>query len=207
MKKILLGMLLICTALSFAGRINITNETGDYSFFYVHISPSSSDSWGDDFLGSNETICAGESRRFRVNNDTYDIKIIDEDDDEYIFWNVDVSGTLDLYVSLDDLGEQNWGLPYPYSVSEGSAPITIENDLENWTIWYVYTSYSDSDSWGEDRLGSDLLSPGEAFTFYIPADDYYNFKVEDEDGDVYTLSEVWVDEDGFYWSVDLDDMD
>ncbi len=206
LKKILLGMLLICTALSFAGRINITNDTGNYSFFYVHISPSSADSWGDDFLGSSETISAGESRRFRVDNDTYDIKIIDEDDDEYIFWNVDVSGTLDLYVSLDDIGEQDWGSPSSYPVSDGSAPITIENDLGNWTIWYVYGDPSDS-PWGEDRLGSDLLSPGEELTFYVPANDYYDFKVEDEDGDVYILWEVWVDEDGFYWSVDLDDMD
>ncbi|MCK5785594.1 MAG: hypothetical protein KAH54_03440 [Candidatus Sabulitectum sp.] len=86
------------------------------------------------------------------------------------------------------------------------APVTIENDLGSWTIWYVYGDPSDS-PWGDDRLGSDLLDPGETLTFYVPAGDYYDFKCVDEDDDVYTIWEVWVDEDGFYWSVDLSDMD
>ncbi|MCK5034647.1 MAG: hypothetical protein KAS73_02055, partial [Candidatus Sabulitectum sp.] len=137
----------------------------------------------------------------------YDIKIEDEDGDEYIFWNVDVSGTVDLYVSLSDLGEQDWGSGASIgSSSGGMAPITIENDLGSWTIWYVYGDPSDS-PWGDDRLGSDLLDPGESLTFYVPAGDYYDFKCVDEDDDVYTIWEVWVDEDGFYWSVDLSDMD
>jgi len=207
LKKILLGMLLLCTAFSFAGRINITNETGDYRFFFVHISPSSSDSWGSDELGSGEVISPGESRKFHVDNGTFDIKIIDEDEDEYIFWNVYVSGSLDLNVSLDNLGEQNWGTASPNSTSNSSAPVSIINELGDWTIWYVYANSSDSDSWGEDRLGSDLLSPGEELTFYVDANDYYDFKVEDEDGDTYTLRDVWIDEDGVYWNVSLDNMD
>ena len=207
MKRALFILVMVCVAASFAGRLEITNDTGNYSFFYVYISPSSSDSWGDDMLGSSETISAGSTKSFRLNNGTYDIKVIDEDDDEYIFWNVDVSGTLDLYVSLDDLGEQDWGSSANIGSSGGGmAPVTIENDLGSWTIWYVYGDPSDS-PWGDDRLGSDLLDPGETLTFYVPAGDYYDFKCVDEDDDVYTIWEVWVDEDGFYWSVDLSDMD
>ena len=205
MKRALFILVIACVATSFAGRLEVTNDTGSYSFFYVYISPSSSDSWGDDLLGSSETISPDMTRSFRLNNGVYDVKIIDEDDDEYIFWNVEISGTVDMYVSLSDLGEQSWGSS-SISSGNGTAPITIENDLGSWTIWYAYADPSDS-PWGDDRLGSDLLAPGEAITFYVPANDYYDLKVVDEDDDTYTLWEVWVDEDGIYWSVDLSDMD
>lgn len=199
--------MLVCVAASFAGRLEITNDTGSYEFYYVKISLSSTDSWGDDRLGSSETISPGETRSFRLNNGTYDVMIEDEDGDEYIFWDVNISGTVDMYVDLGNLGEQNWGSgSSSYPTSGGSAPITIDNELGSWTIWYVYGDPSDS-PWGEDRLGSELLDPGESFTFYVPAGDYYDFKCVDEDDDTYTLWEVWVGEDGFYWNVELSDMD
>ncbi len=203
MRRTLFILMIACVAASVAGRLEITNDTGNYEFYYVKISLSSADSWGEDRLGSSETISPGETRAFRLNNGTYDIRIIDEDEDEYIFWNVNISGTVSMYVDLDDLGEQNWGSSTSVG---GTAPITIENDLGSWTIWYIYGDSSDS-PWGDDRLGSELLASGETFTFYVPADDYYDLRVVDEDDDVYTLWEVWVDSDGFYWSVDLSDMD
>ncbi|MCD4707090.1 MAG: hypothetical protein K8S62_05065 [Candidatus Sabulitectum sp.] len=204
MRKALFILTIICAAASIAGRLEITNDTGSYEFYYVNIELSSSDSWGDDRLGSSETISPGETRSFRLSNGTYDVKIEDEDGDEYIFWNVNINGTVDMYVDLSNLGEQNWGSSS--SSGTGMAPITIDNDLGSWTIWYVYGDPSDS-PWGDDRLGSDLLDPGESITFYVPADDYYDLRVVDEDDDVYTLWEVWVDSDGFYWSVELSDMD
>ena len=195
--------MMVCVAASFAARLEIINDTGSYEFFFVSISLSSAGAWGDDRLGSNETISPGEMRSFRLRNGTYDVKIEDEDGDEYIFWNVDVSGTVSMYVDLENIGRQNWGSSASIA---GSAPITIENELGSYTIWYIKGDPSDS-PWGVDRLGSELLAPGEAFTFYVPAGDYYDFKCEDEDGDTYTIWKVWVDEDGFYWSVELSDMD
>ena len=208
MRKSIIFMMMFMVAAAFAGRINITNDTGSYDFWYVHISPSSSDSWGDDWLGETEVIYAGDSRSFSVSNDTYDVMIEDEDGDTYTFWNVRVNGTVNMVVDLGNLGEQTWSSSGSTSAHTGGgmAPITIDNDLGSWTIWYIYGDPSDS-PWGNDRLGSELLHPGETMTFYVPANDYYDFKCEDEDGDTYTLWEVWVDEDGFYWSVDLSDMD
>lgn len=206
MRKALFILTIICVAASIAGRLEITNDTGSYEFYFVKISLSSADSWGDDRLESSETISPGETRAFRLSNGTYDVKIEDEDGDEYIFWNVRISGTVSMYVDLGNLGEQDWGSSSSSSSGAGMAPITIENDLGSWTIWYVYGDPSDS-PWGDDRMGSDLLDPGESITFYVPADDYYDLRVVDEDDDEYTLWEVWVDSDGFYWSVELSDMD
>jgi hypothetical protein len=186
-----------------AATIEITNGTGSWDIYYIYISPSTSDSWGDDWLGS-EIMSPGDTWEFTVQSGTWDIKLVDEDGDEYIRYNVPVSGTYTWYATLDDLGE-NWmsGGDTGY----GNAPVTIYNDLGSWTIYYIYCSSSSSSEWGGDWLGSDVVAPGESFTFYVSSGDYYDIQCEDEDGDTYSLYEVWVGGDGFYWSVDLNDID
>ncbi len=188
-----------------AATIEITNGTGNWSIYYVYISPSTSDSWGDDWLGS-DVMSPGETWEFDVTNGSYDIRLVDEDGDDYILYNIPVSGYYSWYVTLDDLGEHNYGGStgeYNY----GSAPVTINNELGSYTIYYIYCSPSSSSDWGEDWLGSEVLSPGESFTFYVTPNDYYDIQCVDEDDDTYTLMEVWVDDAGFSWDVDLGDLD
>ena len=188
-----------------ASTIEITNATGGWDVWYVYISPASSSSWGDDWLGS-EIMYDGETWEFDVVDDVYDIKLVDEDGDEYIRWNVPVEGRYYWRVTLDDLGEVDFGGSSAIVSHSGTAPVTIYNDLGSWTIWYVYVDPSDA-PWGEDRLGSELLYPGDELTVRVPANDYYDIRCVDEDDDSYTLWQVWVDEDGYYWSVDLGDLD
>ena len=95
---------------------------------------------------------------------------------------------------------------YDYASSgDGICPIDFYNELGDYTIWYIYVDLS-TDQWGEDRLGAELLEPGEVFTVWVDPG-IYDLKVEDEDGDTYTLWGVEVDEDGVYWDVTLEDMD
>lgn len=182
--------------------ITINNELGSWTLWYCYCSTSDGDSWGEDRFGS-EIVDAGESFTFEVmSGDYYDIKVVDDEDDEYIIWDVYVGEdgyVWDVELSDMDNSERD-------DTPEAGAPITIYNGLGDWTICYVYGDPSDG-PWGEDRLGADLLSAGEEFTFYVPAGDTYDFKVEDEDGDIYTIWGIDVDEDGFYWEVELSDMD
>lgn len=189
---------------AFAGRLQISNSTGGYSIYYVYISPTSADSWGNDWLGTSETIPSGSSKTFTVTNGNYDVKLIDEDGDEYVVWNMPINGTVNWNVTLSDLGERNWtGTTTP---SGGGAPVTIYNDLGNYDIYYIYCDPSDM-PWGDDRLGSGILSVGNSFTFNVPADNYYDIKCVDVDGDTYTLWEVYIGSDGFRWDVTLSDID
>ncbi len=188
---------------AFAGRLQINNNTGGYAIHYVYISPTSSDDWGDDWLGSSELINSGSSRTFNVTNGTYDVRLIDEDGDDYIVWNMAITGTVTWNVTLSDLGEREWTGGHS---SSGGAPITIYNDLGNYDIYYIYCDPSDQ-PWGNDRLGSEILSPGYSFTFTVPADNYYDIKCVDVDGDTYTLWQVYIDSSGFRWDVNLSDMD
>ncbi|MCD4706712.1 MAG: hypothetical protein K8S62_03140 [Candidatus Sabulitectum sp.] len=182
--------------------VTIENALGSWTLWYGYCTLSENDDWGDDRFGS-ELLEPGESISFDVmSGDYYDFKCIDEDDDEYILWDVWIGDDGFVWeVELSDM--DNSAI---LNNDEGDAPITIYNGLGDWTIWYVYGDPSDG-PWGEDRLGSEILSADEEFTFFVPAGDTYDFKVEDEDGDTYTLWDIDIDEHGFYWEVELSDMD
>lgn len=183
--------------------ITIENGLGGWTIWYAYCDPTT-EAWGEDRLGSG-LLEPGETVSFEVEAGiAYDLKVIDEDDDEYILWDVYVDADgFEWVVDLDDMVSSTSA---PIESPEGEAPVTFVNDLGEWTIWYAYGDPSNG-AWGEDRLGTELLEPGEEFTFFVPAGDTYDFKVEDEDGDTYTLWGIDVDEDGFYWEITMSDID
>ena len=95
MKTLVLSCLLsVATAVSaLAAQLTVINSS-DYVVHHLHVSPSKSRSWGPDQLGK-EII--GRAERFTVRNipdGTYDLKLVDEDEDECIVEDVEVSGTI-----------------------------------------------------------------------------------------------------------------
>ncbi|MBL1268107.1 MAG: hypothetical protein COA87_010265 [Halomonas sp.] len=83
--------------------VDITNRTG-YTIYYMYVSPGSSKSWEEDVLGK-DVLMNGDTQRVTLTgytNPYFDIRLVDEDDDSYTFWNVDVS-TQDIVVTLDHL--------------------------------------------------------------------------------------------------------
>jgi hypothetical protein len=62
---------------------------------YVYISPTTEDTWGDDQLGSTETISSGSQRVFNVSSGTYDLLAEDCDGNELATrWEVEISGPI-----------------------------------------------------------------------------------------------------------------
>ncbi|AZM96926.1 hypothetical protein [Vreelandella venusta] len=105
--KVLFAALLVLCSSSLAMaadyHIDITNRTG-YILYYMYISPVDSKSWEEDVLG-NDVLMDGDTQRVAItgyDSPYFDIRLVDEDDDSYTFWKVDVS-TRDLVVTLDDL--------------------------------------------------------------------------------------------------------
>lgn len=92
------------------------------------------------------------------------------------------------------------------STGTGSAPVRITNGLGNWDIWYAYVSESSESDWGDDRLGSSILSPGCVLTVWVDPGTY-DILLEDEDGDTYTRYGVTVGASGYDWEATLADMD
>jgi hypothetical protein len=94
-KKLFLSCALVVASsvAALAGQLTVINSS-DYVIHHLFVSPSQERSWGPDQLGK-ETI--GRAERFTVRNipdGTYDLKLVDEDDDECVVENVQVSGTI-----------------------------------------------------------------------------------------------------------------
>ncbi len=53
--------------------LEVINNTPQ-NICYLHISPSTSDNWGQDWLGTEEIIYAGESRTFTMETGMYDLR-------------------------------------------------------------------------------------------------------------------------------------
>ena len=70
--------------------------------------------------------------------------------------------------------------------------IDITNNT-GFTIYYVYISPQDADSWGEDLMDKDaVLEDGETLRFSV-SDEHtsiFDIKIEDTDGDYYTMEAV-----------------
>ncbi|RUR37873.1 hypothetical protein [Vreelandella populi] len=104
----LAGWVLLCmsTVVSAADYyVDITNRTG-YTLYYMYVSPANSKSWEEDVLGE-DVLVNGDTQRVTLTgytNPYFDIRLVDEDDDSYTFWTVDVS-TQDIVVTLDHLDQ------------------------------------------------------------------------------------------------------
>lgn len=184
------------------GLVTLTiHNDSDYSIYYLYLSNSSSQEWGEDRLG-DEVLSTGESFSTLVYPSNYDIKMIDEDDDVCITSNVSIRSDIDWRFGNDELLEcQGYGSSTSSSTSstraEGTVKFTIRNN-SSWSIYYIYMS-APEEGWGPDQLGSDVLSSdGGTFTIYVRPGTY-DLKLEDEDGDVCTNFGITINDD-LTWS-------
>jgi hypothetical protein len=87
------------------------------------------------------------------------------------------------------------------------VPLSVTNGLERYNIHGIYISRSNDTVWGTNHLpGTDILTPGRtAEVMVIPGT--YDLRVSDQDGDSYSLYDIRVGNDGFNWTVTIDQID
>jgi hypothetical protein len=163
---------LACASLSLGGGgastggvdIRIANHSPD-EVCYVLISPSDSDSWGEDQLGDRDTIRSGANETFSMPAGTYDVRV--ETCDEAVMataWEVSDDLTL-------DIGD-----------SSARVRLLVDNQTDT-EVCYVLISPSSASDWGEDWLGEmETVPPGDLRMFYVRAD-VYDLQVADCGGD------------------------
>jgi len=147
--------------------IEIDNRSPD-EICYVLISPTDSDAWGDDQLGSDERISPGDRRTFSMDSDTYDVRV--ENCDQAAMataWEIDGDTTV-------EVGE-----------SRATVRLLISNESST-EVCYVFISPSSGDDWGEDWMGSnETIQPGQLRLFYVRPDTY-DLQAADCDGETLT---------------------
>lgn len=95
----------------------------------------------------------------------------------------------------------------PYiSAGTGACEFALRNNLEHLSIWNVYCSSSNSDSWGEDWLGSSVLGTSSEMVIWLE-EGVYDIQLMDSDQNTYTLWQVELDEQGVLWQVTELDRD
>ena len=200
--------------------LTITNDLVDYDIWYLYIDPGPSQSFqtverrvdydiwylyidpagtgpANECMGSN-IVYTGDKITVWVEPGSYDIQVVDDTDFTYTYEAFAVSETAaTLTVMPEDIDT-----PRPPAIP---TTVTIVNDLGNYDIHYVYVSRT-IDPWGDDRLGASTLAPGESIDVDITTG-AWDMKVEDEDGDTYTLWGQEIGPEGFVWNVTLDQID
>ncbi|MBN1487290.1 MAG: hypothetical protein JW981_06570 [Anaerolineae bacterium] len=61
----------------------LVNQTAS-EVWYVNISPSTNDNWGDDWLGGVESVASGGQRIFYVPAGTYDLRALDSEENTLV---------------------------------------------------------------------------------------------------------------------------
>jgi hypothetical protein len=124
--------------------IEITNESG-VDIWYVFLSPSHAEEWGEDWLGDEAVIRDGQTHTITgIPEGQYDVMAKDENGEAIeTWWEVDVEG------------EMTWTIT-------GLSSLEVVNDTDD-DIAYLYISPTDSDSWGEDWLGDEVIMAGDTY--------------------------------------------
>jgi hypothetical protein len=156
---------------------------------FMYISPSSSQDWGEDWLGS-DTIQPGDEFDFTVEAGTYDLEARDCDQN-VLSTQPGVEVTQDTTWTLSDLG--------PSDDTAGQYRLAVVNE-SSFVICAVYISPTTSDSWGENWLGSNSIQAGMTITFDVAAGTY-DLKADDCEGqELLTQAAVEVTQD-ITWTI------
>jgi len=76
--------------------------------------------------------------------------------------------------------ERSWfpGGAYRFELEPDACEIQLNNIHPNRAIYYVFISPSDVTTWGEDRLGDDILYPQEAYVWKALGDVQWDIRIE-----------------------------
>lgn len=143
--------------------LEITNNSG-VDVWYIFMSPTKADSWGEDWLG-DDVILDGETFTIEgIPEGIYDVKAVDESDEVVeVWWEEDFEGLM------------MWTIA-------GLASLEIVNESPD-TITDLYISPPEDSSWGDNWLSGDVVGPEGRYTVGDIPRGTYDMKVADSAGD------------------------
>ena len=189
-------------------QITFENRTGQ-TIEYVFVSPSDSQHWSTDILGSSRVMHNGDSLGFYIHYpnscNNFDIMAIGEYGEAFTMWDYQICDNAEAVVPL-----------FSSALNEDAPDFDmVEVVFENETaydIQYLFFSPGDSAMWGIDQLDeSTILYPGQSVSLLVPVGSNevrYDVQAVDEDADSYSFY-VNVDNsrERFTFAVEPGDLD
>ena len=164
--------------------LTIVNGTGR-DMAYLFLSPSDSDSWGADALGSGRNIPVGGDRRFYLDIPEgvteWDLLAVDVDRDAYIMWRaaIEPEYPVTIVIGADEF-ESGYDLP-------PLARVEIQNGSPR-DIWFAFLRPDGAPALGADVLyEGTILRPGERYSVFVPVGSEpvrYELRAVHDDGTV-----------------------
>jgi hypothetical protein len=162
--------------------LQIINNS-DRDIWYLYVSPTNSDEWGDDQLGEEVIPAGGSYTLTGLTDGTYDVQAQDADETPI---------------------QTVWGLEIVGSVAQviEEQPVTLElYNSSDTTIYYLRISPVENDTWGEDVLEDDVIASEGTYTVEGLPTGAYDIQAEDADEEIIeTLYNVTLD-GYYYWNV------
>jgi len=146
--------------------LEIANQSGA-DIWYVYLSPSKAEEWGEDRLG-DDIVRDGETYVIEgVPNGVYDLRAEDKEGEAIeVVWEMDLEYTMSLTIT----GAAPAG---------GMASLEVLNE-SGIVITYLYVSPTDSASWGEDVLGADVIEEQGRYVLDGVSPGSYDIQAADE---------------------------
>lgn len=154
---------------------------------YVYISPATSSDLGTDLLGA-DVLPAGAQRTFSLPPGTYDLRA--EDCQRRV---------LDVQYNIEVTETYEWQIPPAGPSPSGEMATVILENGSGQTICYAYMDILSGGDW-TDQLGTDVIPPGEVYTFTLPAG-IYDIALEDCDHNRIAAEPMVPISGVYYWSV------
>jgi hypothetical protein len=172
------------------GLLRIDNDSS-FVFYDIYVTPIDAFSWGPDLLGS-DVLFPDESLTIEVGCDYYDAMVVDEYGNECVIESLDLCGesavwrvTNSALAACDGFGSD--------------SQLTVQNS-SNYVLEEIYATPVDVFDWGANRLGNDVLFPGESATIELSCD-VYDVLVVDELGAECLLSNLDLCFDNALWVI------
>jgi hypothetical protein len=188
-------LLLVCSVLSAQStEIVFVNRTGE-TVYFLYASASTADSWGEDLLGAT-VLADGATFRARLNSraETFDVRAIDANDNEYIIWGFRPGA--DRRITLTTRASVGGQATSEAASNAAVSWVTVVNDT-NYDVRAIYIVPATTSNWDD---AEQLLPPGETlhfredFRLEIDVERYgttvYDVMLVDVDGDSYVKRDV-----------------
>ncbi len=193
--------------------LEIINQLNN-DLYHIYLSPSNSPNWGDDRLGDEYFLQTGDKLTIFTEPDTYDIKVEDNELNEYYYWDVIVTDSVviealpktSLLVSGEFYDDDYNGYFNSLQYSGVLPFIVYYNDL-NTMIYHAYIRDHDQPEWGKDLLSYFIFNPDSRIILPV-SEGCYDLRVESRNSitwdivNVYELDSIIVsDSTEFVWNI------